>query len=104
MHPHRAGSFETAIWYRKENVAAAANDPDSPNIQRTAAYRNYIMKQVQRRDPTEVARLIARVAADPHPRLRYTIGPDAKLLLLLRALLPFKLFESMVARKLQLGG
>jgi NAD(P)-dependent dehydrogenase (short-subunit alcohol dehydrogenase family) len=98
------GSFETAIWYRKENVAALAGDPASPNLQRTASFRNYIMKGLQRRDPAEVARLIAKVAALPNPRLRYAIGQDAKFLLVVRALLPFKFFESIVARKLQLGG
>jgi NAD(P)-dependent dehydrogenase (short-subunit alcohol dehydrogenase family) len=98
------GSFETAIWYRKENVAAAADSPTSPNLQRTATFRNYIMKGLQRRDPAEVARLIARVAAMPRPRLRYAIGPDAKSLLVLRALLPFNLFERIVVGKLQLGG
>ncbi len=98
------GSFETAIWYRKENVAAAAADPASPNLQRTATFRNYIKQELQRRDPADVARLIAKVASVPNPRLRYAIGQDAKLLLVARVLLPFKLFESILVRKLQLGG
>jgi NAD(P)-dependent dehydrogenase (short-subunit alcohol dehydrogenase family) len=98
------GSFETAIWYRKENVAAAAADPTSPNRQRTAAFRNYIKQGLQRRDPAEVARLIAKVASVPNPRLRYAIGQDAQFLLVIRLLLPFKFFESIVVRKLQLGG
>jgi NAD(P)-dependent dehydrogenase (short-subunit alcohol dehydrogenase family) len=98
------GSFETGIWYRKENLASAALDPASPNHQRTQRFRGYIEKQLQRRDPAEVARLIASLADLPRPRLRYAIGPDAKLMLALRLLLPFNLFQSLVARKLQLGG
>jgi len=98
------GSFETKIWYRAENVAAAASDPASPNQQRTQSFRNYIQKQLKRADPAEVARLIAHLADVPHPRLRYAIGRDAKLLLILRALLPFSVFQRIVKRTLKLGG
>ncbi len=97
------GSFETGIWYHAENVAARASSPDSPNLQRTTGFRNYIQKQVNRRDPGDVARLIARLATVPNPRFRYPIGQDARFLLILRAVLPFSVFQNLAIRTLKLG-
>jgi NAD(P)-dependent dehydrogenase (short-subunit alcohol dehydrogenase family) len=96
------GSFETGIWYRKDNAAARAFDPASPNHERTKRFRDYVQGKLRRRDAGEVARLIAHLAGVPHPRLRYTIGPDARVMLVLRALLPWRLFEAIVARTLRL--
>jgi NAD(P)-dependent dehydrogenase (short-subunit alcohol dehydrogenase family) len=96
------GSFETGIWYRKDNAAARAFDPASPNHERTN-FRDYVQGKLQRRDASEVARLIAHLADVPHPRLRYTIGPDARATVVLRTLLPWRRFEAMIARVLQLG-
>jgi NAD(P)-dependent dehydrogenase (short-subunit alcohol dehydrogenase family) len=96
------GSFETGVWYHPENVAARAFDPNSPNAARTQAFREFVEKKLTKRDAGQVARLIADVAGDPSPRLRYVIGRDARMVLVLRALLPFRWFEWMVARALKL--
>jgi NAD(P)-dependent dehydrogenase (short-subunit alcohol dehydrogenase family) len=97
------GSFETGIWYREENAAAQALNPASPNFERTQRFLDYLQKKLHRRDPREVARLIAHVADVSHPRLRYPIGPDARAVLVLRALLPWKAFEGIISRALKLG-
>jgi STE24 endopeptidase len=97
------GSFETAIWYKEENAAALALDPASPNHERTQNFFNYLQKKLRRRDPREVARLIGHVVDVPHPKLRYAIGPDARTMLVLRALLPWKVFERIVSRALKLA-
>jgi NAD(P)-dependent dehydrogenase (short-subunit alcohol dehydrogenase family) len=96
------GSFETGIWHRRDNAAAGAFDPASPNFERTKYFRGYVQEKLRRRDAAEVARLIAHLAGVRHPRLRYTIGPDARSTVLLRTLLPWRLFEAMVARVLRL--
>lgn len=96
------GSFETGIWYKRENLAAAALDPTSPNLARTKAFQQYLQKNVQRRNASEVARLVADVATTPHPRLRYPIGNDAHMVILLRALLPWSAFQRLIARALNL--
>ena len=97
------GSFETGIWYREENAAAHALNPASPNYERTQRFLDYLQKKLRRRDPREVAHLIAHVADVSHPRLRYVIGPDARAMLVLRALLPWRAFEGIVSRALQSG-
>jgi hypothetical protein len=53
---------------------------------------------IPKRDPIEVARLIARVAQDPNPKLRYLIGKDARTQLLLKRLLPWKIYEKQIAK------
>jgi hypothetical protein len=50
-----------------------------------------------------VARLIGRVSEDPNPKLRYVIGTDAKMTLLLRALLPWKRYEKLVEKFTKIG-
>ena len=52
----------------------------------------------KRRDAREVARLIVRVAKDPNPKLRYLIGPDARLQMWFRALAPWRNYERVMAK------
>lgn len=87
------GSFETDIWTRNALPAAGLLDPTSPNAARTLRWRSKLETGVRRADPQAVADLIARIVENPRPRLRYTIGTDARLGLLLRRLLPSGLFE-----------
>lgn len=92
------GSYETAIWTRGAIHAAASLDPNSPN----AARRERLLAAMQARpgkgrgNPQEVADGIARILADPQPTLRHVFGRDAKLLLAIRAVLPWRWFEQLV--------
>jgi NAD(P)-dependent dehydrogenase (short-subunit alcohol dehydrogenase family) len=95
------GSYQTDIWTRGSYMGKKATDPASPNIARSQQMREAVRK-IKKRDPIEVARLIARVAEDPSPRLRYMIGPDAKIQMLLKTVLPWKWHEKLVARALGL--
>ena len=60
------------------------------------------VQKLRKRDPTQVARLIGRVAQDPDPRLRYVVGPDAHIQLWLKRLLPWKWHEKLIARALKI--
>jgi hypothetical protein len=55
-----------------------------------------------KKDPIAVARLIARVAQDPKPKLRYVVGNDAHVQLWLKRLLPWKWHEKLIARMLKI--
>ena len=96
------GSYQTDIWTRGSYMGEKATDPGSPNIARSLQMREAVRK-IKKRDPAEVARLIVRVAEDPNPRLRYLIGPDARIQWLLKTVLPWKWHEKLVARALGLG-
>ena len=97
------GSYETDIWTRNAVIGAKSLDGSSPNRERGQRMRDTVQK-LKKRDPIEVARLIASIAADPNPRLRYLVGPDAHIQLFLKRLLPWKWHEKLIARFLKLDG
>ena len=95
------GSFGTDIWERNAKIGADAFRADSPNRQRGERFAS-MAKKLHKADAIVVARLIARIAADPNPRLRYRIGFDAHLQRWLRALLPWRAYERLVAKAVKI--
>jgi NAD(P)-dependent dehydrogenase (short-subunit alcohol dehydrogenase family) len=95
------GSFQTDIWTRNARIAEKAFDGTSLNRARGERMRNRI-QQLPKKDPIAVARLIARVAQDPNPKLRYVVGNDAHVQLWLKRLLPWKWHEKLIARALKI--
>jgi NAD(P)-dependent dehydrogenase (short-subunit alcohol dehydrogenase family) len=96
------GSFDTDIWEANAHVAKRAFEKDSPNNERSLLFRDYVRRNITKRDPILVAELIASVALDPNPRLRYLVGPDAKLMTWVTRLLPWRRYERTVAKTLGL--
>ena len=82
-------------------MGANATKETSPNIQRSLRMRDRI-EALPKRNPIEVARLIASVAQDPDPKLRYLVGRDAKMQLALKRILPWKWHEKLIANFLKL--
>lgn len=97
------GSFETDIWTRNAILAAGAQDAKSPNAVRTARLLNSREAQKLKADPQRVADGIAAILDNPHPRLRYVFGRDAKLGLLLKSVLPSKMLEWVLIRVSGIG-
>lgn len=95
------GSFETDIWTRNAVLGQKAQDGTSPNRARGERMRDTVQK-IHKRDPIAVARLIARTAQHPNPRLRYLIGPDAHIQLWMKRLLPWKWHEKLMAKALKI--
>jgi NAD(P)-dependent dehydrogenase (short-subunit alcohol dehydrogenase family) len=94
------GSFETDIWTRNVVLGQKAVDGTSPNKARGERMRESV-KKLRKRDPIEVARVIAQIAGNPNPRLRYLVGPDAHIQLWMKRLLPWKWHEKLIARILK---
>lgn len=93
------GDYDTDIWERNVVIAKQALDGNSPNKPRSQRFAEFVKsRRGKRRDPSEVARLIVRIARNPNPRLRYLVGPDAKMHLLFRTLAPWRRYERMVAK------
>jgi NAD(P)-dependent dehydrogenase (short-subunit alcohol dehydrogenase family) len=92
------GAFATDIWDRNVKVGAFALDPKSPNHERGGRYSQFVKTQVTKADPTIVSTLIADIADNPNPRLRYVVGRDAKMQLWLKRLLPWKRYEKVIAK------
>ncbi len=96
------GSFDTDIWEANAHVAKRAFEKDSPNHERSLRFRDYIRKNITKRDPTAVAEVVASIALNPNPRLRYLVGPDAKVMTWVTRLVPWTRYERTVANKLGL--
>ncbi|MFZ5818106.1 MAG: SDR family NAD(P)-dependent oxidoreductase [Bacillota bacterium] len=99
------GAVATPIW--RKSMAAAEERLERMDPQVTALYGDLIeaMRRYQARrgdggiPPLEVARAIEHALTAAKPRTRYAVGPDARLVELLR-LLPDETRERMVARRL----
>jgi NAD(P)-dependent dehydrogenase (short-subunit alcohol dehydrogenase family) len=92
------GSFETGIWTRNAAISAHTQNAASPNAARIARWRERIETAKPRANPQVVADGIAAILDNPRPRLRYVFGRDAKMILLLRRLLPAWAFERLLIK------
>ena len=95
------GAFQTDIWTRNVLIGEKAIAATSPNRARGERMKEQVQK-LRKRDPIAVARVIAQIAQDPNPRLRYVIGPDAHIQLWLKRVLPWKWHEKLLARLLKI--
>ncbi|MFT4412979.1 oxidoreductase [Fredinandcohnia humi] len=94
------GSFQTNIWSSGKKVAEKSLLPSSPYHQ--------IMKKIEAKlekdkekygDPMEVVRLLVNLAEAPKlTKLRYPIGQGVKTGILLKSMVPWKIWEKFVLR------
>ena len=94
------GAFQTDVW-TSAVMGKAATQETSPNFQRSLRMRDRVQK-IPKRDPTEVARLIVEIARNPSPKLRYLVGTDAKIQLVMKRILPWKWCEKVIANFLKI--
>ncbi|MBS1806504.1 MAG: SDR family oxidoreductase [Acidobacteria bacterium] len=93
------GSFETDIWTRNAKLTAKMSDAASPNAARRTRWQNKVEANAKNRaNPQAIADLIARILETPNPKLRYVIGKDARMALLVRRVLPASLFERLMVK------
>ncbi len=90
------GAFETDIWDRNSQRTALNRD-SGVNHTRGVRFQAFVEK-LKKADAKPVAKLIAKIAQDPNPRLRYMIGIDAHLQLWVRRLVPWKVWEKMMVK------
>lgn len=93
------GSFETDIWTRNAKQTAGLRNPDSANATRVTRWRAKLAQSAKNRaDPQVVADAVAGILENPKPKLRYVVGHDARMTLMMRRLLPAGLFERIVVK------
>ncbi|HEY2861851.1 MAG TPA: SDR family oxidoreductase [Terracidiphilus sp.] len=92
------GAFETDIWTRNAKLSARVLHPDSPNASRVERWRAHVQGDRKKADPQVVADTIAAILHNQRPRLRYVVGTDAKMGVLMRKLLPDCLWERIVLK------
>lgn len=96
------GAFETDIWTRNAKIAENLTNPSSPNAARVGRWQAKIQSGTKRANPQPVIDRIVAVLENPRPKLRYVVGRDAKMGLLLRSLLPWSVFERLILKNMGL--
>jgi NAD(P)-dependent dehydrogenase (short-subunit alcohol dehydrogenase family) len=98
------GTFQTDVW-TNATISAGTQDAKSPNAVRVARWRKRIEAGQGKpmADPQRVANCIAAIVEKRRPALRYVVGGDARLVLMLRRLLPWRTFESVLIRAAQIS-
>jgi NAD(P)-dependent dehydrogenase (short-subunit alcohol dehydrogenase family) len=98
------GSVATPIWEKAQTEADAVSIP--PELERqyghVPAAMNKVLEQTARRGvpPERVAETIELALTAPRMKARYVVGTDAKVMLLVRRLLPDLLFDRVARRAL----
>jgi NAD(P)-dependent dehydrogenase (short-subunit alcohol dehydrogenase family) len=90
----RPGAFRTDIW--KSPVYLPENG-SRPGLAKTVV-ANWAAAADKAADPAGVAAMVERALTAKHPRLRYTVGGDARRAAALRRLLPDALLVRLVER------
>lgn len=93
------GSYQTNIWSSVDNTKRSPGSPYHSLMAR-------ILKEIEsgkskHGDPQEVAKLVARIASqEKSPNLRYPIGNGVKKTINLKNLLPWKLIEKAIMKRI----
>ena len=96
------GSFQTNIWTTGKQIAEPSLDPNSPYYHMMKSIETHLEKASPRYgDPAKAAKLIADIAEKHQPRLRYPIGKGVKLMLALKAILPWRAWEKLLLKQLK---
>jgi NAD(P)-dependent dehydrogenase (short-subunit alcohol dehydrogenase family) len=92
----RPGAFRTDIWKSQIYVPKHGSGSDLHVAERLAA--NWAAAAGRASDPNVVAAAVERALTAANPKLRYTVGRDAKQAATLRRLLPQRLFTRHIER------
>jgi len=92
------GSFETDIWTRNAILSTGTQDAQSPNAARITRLLERMESGKPKASPQIVADGIAAILDNPRPKLRYVFGRDAKMILMLRRLLPWSALERLLVK------
>ncbi|WP_226668872.1 oxidoreductase [Metabacillus litoralis] len=96
------GSFQTNIWSSGKHVTKKSLQKESPYFETMKMLENHIMKGNSTfGDARDVAKLITEVSQKKSPSLRYTIGKGVKLTILLKSIMPWKIWEKVVLKQLK---
>jgi len=92
------GVFKTEIFESNRQVSSRTRDPNSPYAEVSRAFEATIDKMVARLggDPQKVADAVLHALTVAKPRLRYTVGTDAKLMGAVHRFLGFGAYAALV--------
>ncbi len=100
------GSYKTEIFTSNAHVAKQAENAESPYTRFSKAFRLKIDAMTKGGavgmgdDPEVVSELIEKIVESKSPKLRYVVGKQARLRILLRAFLPTKHYSRLLRKAL----
>ena len=100
------GSYQTEIFTSNAHVAEQAENAESPYTRFAEAFRRKIDSMTEGGtvgmgdDPEVVSELIEKIVESRSPKLRYVVGKQARLRILLRAFLPTKHYSGLLRKAL----
>ena len=100
------GSYQTEIFTSNAHVAKQAENAESPYRRFSEAFKRKIDSMTKGGavgmgdDPEVVAELIEKIVESRSPKLRYIVGKQARLRILLRAFLPTKYYSGLLRKAL----
>lgn len=99
------GSIDTPIWERGEHTADELATPERETLYGKAVegYRKAIRETAERGiAPEKAAKAIEHALTSNHPRVRYLVGLEARLAAWAKPLIPTRIFDRIVAKKMNL--
>lgn len=94
------GSYQTNIWSSGMELPDNIYDPDSPYAHYIKGLTN-VLNDGPHRDPVHVANVISRLSSQTQlKKLRYPVGVDVRVTILLKRVLPWVWLERIVLKKL----
>lgn len=99
------GSIDTPIWERGERTADEIRTEERESLYGKAVegYRKAIRETAERGIPPErVAKAVEHALASGRPRTRYLVGLEARVAARAKLLIPTRIFDRVVARKMNL--
>jgi NAD(P)-dependent dehydrogenase (short-subunit alcohol dehydrogenase family) len=95
------GSYKTNIWSSGKQVADKSLELNSPYQDYMQSIERYIANgENSFGDPLDVAKKIAQIASMDTPDIRYPIGRGVKATILMKNLLPWRIWEKIIISKL----
>jgi NAD(P)-dependent dehydrogenase (short-subunit alcohol dehydrogenase family) len=99
------GSIDTPIWERGERTADEIGTPERETLYGKAVegYRKAIKETAERGiEPEQAAQAIEHALTSSRPRARYLVGREAKVAAWAKLLIPTRIFDLIVAKKMNL--
>jgi short-subunit dehydrogenase len=97
------GAFDTDIWEKNAKMGVQAVQDSSLNKERSLRFAKIVQQKLRKADARAVARLITKIAQNPDPKLRYLIGRDAVIRKWAKRLMPWRIYEKLVEKAMQIG-
>ncbi|MDR4936884.1 SDR family oxidoreductase [Rossellomorea marisflavi] len=94
VHLIEAGSYQTNIWSTGKKITERSLQSESPYHSQMKKLNVHLLEAgAKYGDPRKVSDLVARIATGRNRRFRYAIGKGTGVTILIKSLLPWKVFE-----------